>query len=81
LFITDDGLITVREVVDAEDGKIWKNTMVEEMAALVKNEAWDLVELPTERNHIWKKWVFKRKLNPKGKVEKYEAQIVAKGYS
>ena len=24
--------------------------------------------------------MFKRKLNPKGKVEKYEAQIVAKGY-
>jgi hypothetical protein len=37
--------------------------MVEEMDALDKNEAWDLVELPTGRNLIGSKWVFKKKLN------------------
>ena len=31
--------------MDLEDGNIWKKAMVEEMAALDKNEAWDLVEL------------------------------------
>ena len=33
------------------------------------------------RNHIENKWVFKKKLNVKGKVEKCKAQLVAKGYS
>jgi hypothetical protein len=55
--------------------------MVEEMAALDNNEAWDLVELLTGRNPIGRKWVFKKKLNAEGKVEKYKAQLVAKGYS
>jgi hypothetical protein len=55
--------------------------MEEEMASLDKNEAWDLVELPTGRNPIGSKWVFKKKLNAEGKVEKYKARLVAKGYS
>jgi hypothetical protein len=67
--------------VDSEDGKLWKKAMGEEMAALDKNEAWDLVELLTGRNPIGNKWVFKKKLNVEGKVEKYKARLVAKGYS
>jgi hypothetical protein len=81
LFITNDDPRTVREAVDSEDGKLWKKAMVEEMASLDKNEAWDLVELSTGRNPIGNKWVFKKKLNAEGKVEKYKAWLVAKGYS
>ena len=54
--------------------------MNEEMASLDKNECWDLVEFPTGRNPTGSKWVFKKKLNAKGKVEKYKARLVAKGY-
>jgi hypothetical protein len=81
LSITDDDPRTIREAVDSEDGKLWKKAMDEEMEALDKNEAWDLVELSTGRNPIGNKWVFKKKLNAKGKVEKYKARLVAKGYS
>ena len=55
--------------------------MVDEMTSLHKNEAWDLVELPAGRKLIGSKWVFKKKMNVKGKVEKYKAQLVVKGYS
>eukprot|EP00253_Pinus_taeda_P026688 PITA_26688 len=55
--------------------------MVDEMASLHKNEAWDLMELPTGRKPIGSKWVFKKKTNAEGKVEKYKARLVAKGYS
>ena len=44
--------------------------MVDEMASLHKNEAWDLVELPVGRKPIGRKWVFKKKMNVEGKVEK-----------
>jgi hypothetical protein len=80
LSIIDDDPRNVREVVDSEDGNIWKRAMEEEMTYLDKNEAWDIVELPTERNPIGNKWVFKKKLNGEGKVEKYKARLVAKGY-
>eukprot|EP00253_Pinus_taeda_P035768 PITA_35768 len=55
--------------------------MVDEMVSLHKNEAWDLVELPAGRNPIVSKWVFKKKTNAEGKVEKYKAQLVEKFYS
>ena len=81
LTITDDEPRTFREVVDSEDGKLWKEAMVDEMASLHKNDAWDLVELPAGRKPIGSKWVFKKKMNVEGKVEKYKAWLVAKGYS
>eukprot|EP00253_Pinus_taeda_P035607 PITA_35607 len=81
LSITDDDPRTMKEAVDSEDGKLWKEAMVDEMASLHKNEAWELVELPAGRKPIGSKWVFKKKTNAKGKVEKYKARLVAKGYS
>ena len=39
LYVTDDDPRTVKEAVDSEDGKLWKENMVDEMASLHKNEA------------------------------------------
>ena len=52
LSITIDDPRIVREAIDSKDGKLWKKAMVEEMAALDKNEAWDLVDLSIGRNPI-----------------------------
>ena len=73
LFVTNDDTRTVKETVDSEDGKLWKEAMDDEMASLHKNEAWDLVEFPAGRKPIGGKWVFKKKTNAEGKVEKYKA--------
>jgi hypothetical protein len=70
LSITDDDPKTVREEVNSEDSKLWKKAMVEEMDALDKNEAWDIFELPVGRKSIGRKWLFKKKFNAQGKVEK-----------
>ena len=64
-FIYDDP-ITVREAVNSEDSKLWKKAMVEEMDALDKNEAWDIVELPAGRKSVGSKWLFKKKFNAQG---------------
>eukprot|EP00253_Pinus_taeda_P029970 PITA_29970 len=70
----------MKEAINS-DGKLWKEAMVDEMASLHKNEAWELVELPAGRKPIGSKWMFKKKTNSEGKVEKYKAQLVEKGYS
>jgi hypothetical protein len=49
--------------VDSEDGNSGKKAMMEEMEALDKNEAWDLVDLQTRRSLIGSKWVYNKKLN------------------
>jgi hypothetical protein len=81
LSITDDDPRTVREALNLEDSKLWKKAMVEEMDALDKNEARDIVEFPAGRKYVGSKWLFKKKFNVEGKVEKYKARLVAKGYS
>eukprot|EP00253_Pinus_taeda_P030880 PITA_30880 len=81
LFITKDDPRTVREAVDLEDDKFCKEAMVDEMTSLHKNEAWDLVDFQARRKPIGNKWVFKKKMNAEGKVEKYKNGLVAKGYS
>ena len=58
-----------------------EKSMVDEMESFHKNEAWDLVELSDGRKPIGNKWVFKKKINAEGKVEKYKARLVEKGYS
>ena len=52
LSVTDDDPRTVEEAVVSEDGKLWKEAMVDEMESLHKNEAWDLVELLAGRNPL-----------------------------
>ena len=55
--------------------------MVEEMESLYKNETCYLVKLPSGRNPISRKWVFKKKMNVTGQVEKFKDRLVVKGYS
>jgi hypothetical protein len=81
LTATDDEPKSVGEVVDSAEGKLWKDAMVKEMESLQNNETWGLVKLPSGRNLIDRKCVFKKKMNAAGQVEKFIARLVAKGYS
>ncbi|RVW15239.1 Retrovirus-related Pol polyprotein from transposon RE1 [Vitis vinifera] len=58
----------------------WKQAMTDEYLALLRNNTWDLVPLPTDRKLIGCKWVFKVKENPDGTINKYKACLVAKGF-
>jgi hypothetical protein len=78
---TEDEPKSISEAIDSAEVKLWKDTMVEDMETLHKNETWDLVKLHSGRNHAGKKWVFKKKMNTVGQVEKFKARLVAKGYS
>ena len=55
--------------------------MLEELAALEKNNTWDLVPFPVGKKVVSCKWVYTVKQNPNGKIERYKARLVAKGYS
>jgi len=55
--------------------------MNKEIEAIERNKTWDLVDLPIDKTNIDVKWVYKTKLNEKGKIEKHKARPVAKGFS
>ena len=78
---TDEEPKSVGEAIDSAKGKLWKDAMVEELESFHKNETWDLVELPSVRNLVGRKWVFKKKMNTAGQVKKFKSRLVVKGYS
>jgi hypothetical protein len=51
-----------------------------ELNALVDMSAWDLCPLPNNRSALPCKWVFKRKLNADGSIERYKARLVIQGF-
>jgi hypothetical protein len=55
--------------------------MLDELKALEKNKTWDLVKLLAGKKVVSCKWVFTVKQNLEGKVERYKARLVARGYS
>ncbi|KAJ4790458.1 reverse transcriptase [Rhynchospora pubera] len=50
------------------------------MNAIVKNDTWELATLPKDHKPIGVKWVYKKKLNAQGEVERYKTRLVVKGY-
>ena len=55
--------------------------METELNSLDENDVWDLMKLPPGRKTVGSKWVFKKKTGADGKVERYEARLVAQGFT
>jgi hypothetical protein len=55
--------------------------MDEELDQIEKNDTWELVPRPKNKNVNGTKWVFKNKLNEYGYVTRNKSRLVCKGYS
>jgi len=62
-------------------GKEWELAIKDEYESLMKNGAWELVELPPGRNVVTCKWVFKAKHDSNGNIVRFKARLVARGFS
>ena len=62
-------------------GTGWELAIKEEYESLMKNGAWELVELPPRKNLVTCKWVFKSRHNANGNVVRFKARLVARGFS
>ena len=69
--------ITFEEAVQDEK---WRLAMDEEIDAIERNNTWELSNPPTGARPIGVKWVYKKKMNAQGEIERYKARLVAKGY-
>jgi len=55
--------------------------MQEELHQFKLNDVWEVVPRLKDHMVIGTKWVFRNKLDDKGKVTRNKARLVAKGYS
>jgi Reverse transcriptase (RNA-dependent DNA polymerase) len=62
-------------------GKEWAAAIQEEYDSLMKNSAWELVDLPPTKNLVSCKWVFKAKHDANGNITRFKAHLVARGFS
>ena len=70
-----------KNVEEASRVPKWRKAIEEEMRALEKNRTWEVTGLPKEKNTVGCKWVFTIKYNSNGTLERYKAQLVAKGFT
>ena len=73
---------TMEKALVGDWSEEWKQAAPDaEYTSILQNETWDLVELPSGREAIGSKWVFKVKCGSNVKVERFKAWLVAKGYT
>ena len=72
---------SVEEALFSAEKEKWKAAMQKEMESIYSNDVWDLVELPKDCKTVGSKWVFKRKTNADGSIDRYKARLVAQGFS
>ena len=70
-----------QNVTKACKDECWVKAMDEELDQIEKNNTWELVPRPKDKNVIGTKWVFKNKLNSNGEVIRNKARLVCKGYA
>ena len=67
-------------IQEALEDKNWNDAMKEKYEALLRNETWTLCTPPKDKKILKTKWVFKIKQDSEGKIERYRARLVVKGY-
>ena len=71
---------TYEEAMQSSDAQQWSQAMNEEMASLQAHGTWVLTEQPQGVKPIPVRWIFKKKLDAQGNIERYKARLVAKGF-
>jgi len=73
--------IEPQNVNEACRDECWVKAMNEELEKIEKNNNWELVPRPHDKNIIRTKWIFKDKLKENGEVIRNNGRFVCKGYS
>jgi hypothetical protein len=56
----------------AKDKEEWVEAMNDEYNSIMKNQTWELIELPENKTPIGCKWLFKAKFKPDGSIDRFK---------
>ena len=74
-------IVEPKDAKEAKKDKHWIKAMEEELSQIEKNDTWQLVLRPKDKNVIGTKCVFRNKLDENGQVTRNKAKLVCKGYA
>jgi hypothetical protein len=66
---------------EAIQKKEWMDAMTEEYQSIMKNDVWEVVPKPKNKDVVSSKWIYKIKHAADGSIEKHKARFVARGFS
>jgi hypothetical protein len=72
---------TVEQALTSEHSAEWQKAMEDEMKQLKLKNVYEVVMRPKNVPVLSLKWVFKIKQDQNGKIERYKARIVARGFA
>jgi hypothetical protein len=72
---------TYDEAMRSDQALEWQRAMEEEMASIAKFKTWSLEDMPEGHKTIKCGWVYDLKLDASGRVIRFKARLVGKGYS
>jgi hypothetical protein len=81
--IVDETIIephTMIEALSSSHKDQWILAMQAEFQSLLENDTWELVPLPPTRHAISCKWTYQLKYYSAGHIDRYKAQLVARGF-
>ena len=61
--------------------EVWREAMEEEISAILKNKTWTVVKPQGNIKPNGVKWVFRVKKDSEGRILRYKARLVVKGYA
>jgi hypothetical protein len=66
---------------EAIQKKEWVDAMTEEYQSIIKNDVWEIVPRPKNKDVVSSKWIYKIKHATDESIEKHKARFVARGFS
>ena len=74
-------LASYHEAITGPNQLNWKEAIEEELRSLYDNKTWVITQLPSGREAVRCKWVFREKKGANGEIIRYKARLVAKGFT
>ncbi|XP_057780005.1 uncharacterized protein LOC130998608 [Salvia miltiorrhiza] len=74
-------IVEPRNVTEALNDVNWVNVMLDVLNQFVRNDVWDLVPRPHNKNVIGTKWIFKNKTDVAGNIVRNKARLIAHSYT
>ena len=68
-YLIENEMSSYFEAISSLNALLWKEFIKTKLDSILKNQTWELVDLPSGANPIGYKWIFKRKYFSNGYIE------------